>query len=221
MKAIQRQARRLLAVLAMTVCKRAWNVARRSEPKAIPGDNPFQKMGLEYKAKTTRLFDHDALVKFVAAADEAGEHSIGTAAVIAFFWLQREGDIIGRLGWTHYRPSSAPGTVKIFHHKTDEEVDLPLYDIDGSALWPELMARLDATERHGTLIVTRDNSQRHGGALEPSPCLQLHVDSYQSDVRPIPFIIYWASNRTSFSDSLAIPRSAISGRAHSTTAPAP
>jgi hypothetical protein len=152
--------RKRTAVLAMTVCKPAWNVARRSEPKAIPGDNPFQKMGLEYKAKTTRLFDHDALVKFVAAADEAAERSIGTAAMIAFFWLQREADIIGRLGWMHYRPSSAPGTVKIFHHKTGEEVDLPLYDIDGSALWPELMARLDATERHGTLIITRDNEDR-------------------------------------------------------------
>jgi hypothetical protein len=29
------------AVLAMKVCQRAWNVARRSEPKAVPSDNPF------------------------------------------------------------------------------------------------------------------------------------------------------------------------------------
>lgn len=34
------------AVLAMAVCKRAWNVARRAEPRAIPSDNPFAKMGL-------------------------------------------------------------------------------------------------------------------------------------------------------------------------------
>jgi hypothetical protein len=117
-------------------------------------------MGLEYKAKTTRLFNHDALVRFVAAADAVGERSIDTAAMIAFFWLQREADIIGRLGWAHYRPSSAPGTVKILHHKTGEEVDLPLYDTDGSALWPELMTRLDDSERHGTLIVTRDKEDR-------------------------------------------------------------
>jgi hypothetical protein len=24
--------------------------------------------------------------------------------MIAYYWLQREEDIIGRLGWTHYRP---------------------------------------------------------------------------------------------------------------------
>ena len=29
------------AVLAMKVCQRAWNVARRSEPKLVPHQNPF------------------------------------------------------------------------------------------------------------------------------------------------------------------------------------
>jgi hypothetical protein len=92
------------AVLAMKVCQRAWNVARRSEPKAVPSDNPFQKMDLAYKAKTTRLFQYDDLQKFVAAADAAGEQSIGTAAMIAFFWLQREIDIIGRLALVALSP---------------------------------------------------------------------------------------------------------------------
>jgi hypothetical protein len=148
------------AVFAMTVCKRAWNVARRSEPKAVPSDNPFQKMDLAYKAKTTRLFQYDDLQKFVAAADAAGERSIGTAAMIAFFWLQREIDIIGRLAWSHYRPSDAPHVARIIHHKTGEVVDLPLYDDDGTALWPDIMHRLDTSDRHGTLIVTRDMVDR-------------------------------------------------------------
>ena len=39
------------AVLAMKVCQRAWNVARRSEPKAVPSDNPFQKMDRRTNAK--------------------------------------------------------------------------------------------------------------------------------------------------------------------------
>jgi hypothetical protein len=112
------------AVLAMTVCKRAWNVARRSEPKRVPLDNPFQKMDLEYKAKPTRLFRHDDLQKFVAAADASGDFSIGTAAMIAFYWLQREIDIIGRLAWSH-RPADARGVVRIVHHKTGQVVDLP------------------------------------------------------------------------------------------------
>jgi hypothetical protein len=155
------------AVLAMTVAKRAWNVARRSEPKAVPLDNPFRQMGLEYKAKTTRLFQYDDLQKFVAAADTAGEHSIGTAAMIAFFWLQREIDIIGRLAWSHYRPADAPHVARVIHHKTGEVVDLPLYDDDGTALWPDIMHRLDASDRHGTLIVTRDTVDRFKGVRLP------------------------------------------------------
>jgi len=155
------------AVLAMTVCKRAWNVARRSEPKAVPLDNPFRKMDLAYKAKTTRLFQYNDLQKFVAAADAAGEPSIGTAAMIAFFWLQREIDIIGRLAWSHYRPADAPHVARIIHHKTGELVDLPLYDDDGTELWPDIMHRLDASDRHGTLIVTRNTADRFKGIRLP------------------------------------------------------
>jgi hypothetical protein len=148
------------AVLAMRVCQRAWNVALRSEPKLVPSLNPFQKMGLTYKAKPTLIFGRDDLVKFVAKADELDERSIGTAALIAFNWLQREVDIINRLAWSHYRPADAPETVKILHHKTGEVVDLPLYDDDGTDLWPDLTPRLDAAVRYGTLIVTRDNPDR-------------------------------------------------------------
>jgi hypothetical protein len=155
------------AVLAMKVCQRAWSVARRSEPKVVPLDNPFAKMGLTYKAKTTRLFQYDDLQKFVAAADAAGERSIGTAAMIAFFWLQREIDIIGRLAWSHYRPADAPHVARIIHHKTGEVVDLPLYDDDGTALWPDIMDRLDNSDRHGTLIVTRDTADRFKGVRLP------------------------------------------------------
>jgi hypothetical protein len=155
------------AVLAMKVCQRAWNVARRSEPKMVPSDNPFQKMDLAYRAKPTRLFKHDDLQKFVAAADAAGEQSIGTAAMIAFYWLQREIDIIGRLAWSHYRPTDAPHVVRIIHQKTGEVIDLPLYDDDGSALWPNIMNRLDASDRHGTLIVTRDTADRFKGIRLP------------------------------------------------------
>ena len=80
----------------MKVCQRAWNVARRSEPKLVPVENPFAKMGLTYKAKPTRLFQYDDLMRFVAAADAAGEPSVGTAAMIAFFYLQRRTDVLGR-----------------------------------------------------------------------------------------------------------------------------
>ena len=148
------------AVLSVTVCKRAWNVARRDKPKIVPWENPFDKMELSYEPKATRPVTHDELLSFVKASDEAGETSLGTAAMIAYYWLQREVDIIGRLSWNHYRPDDAPDVARIFHHKTRKLVDIPLYDEDGTVLWPELMARLDAAPRHGTLIVTRDRLDR-------------------------------------------------------------
>ncbi len=77
------------AILAMAICKRAWNVARRDKPEHVPLENPFAKMDLEYAAKPTRPFTFPELMRFVAAADAAGEVSIGTAAMIAYFWLQR------------------------------------------------------------------------------------------------------------------------------------
>jgi Phage integrase family len=96
----------------------------------------------------------------VKAADETGESSLGTAAMIAYYWLQREEDIIGRLSWGHYRPADAPDVARIFHHKTGELVDIPLFDEDRTLLWPELMERLDTAPRYGTLIVTRERVDR-------------------------------------------------------------
>ena len=147
-------------MLSVTVCKRAWNVARRDKPKIVQFENPFDKMELSYNPKPTRPVTHDELVRFVKAADEAGENSLGTAAMIAYYWLQREEDIIGRLSWSHYHPSDAPDVARIFHHKTEGLVETPLFDEDGTPLWPELMERLDDTPRYGTLIVTRDRLDR-------------------------------------------------------------
>jgi hypothetical protein len=148
------------AQLSVTICKRAWNIALRDKPKIVPLQNPFNKMELNYVPKQTRPVTHDELLRFVNAADEAGEDSLGTAAMIAFYWLQREEDIIERLSWSHYKPVDAPGVVRIYHNKTNKLVDLPLYDEDGTVLWPELMGRLDSATRYGTLIVTRNRLDR-------------------------------------------------------------
>ena len=150
------------AVLAMVCCRTAWNWARRDKPEVIPTSNPFAGVDMgEYKAKPTRPVTHAELLRFVKAADEDGDSSIGTAAMIAFYWLQRETDIIGRLSWSqHYRPAENPNIARIYHHKTRELVEMPLYDEDGTVLWPELMVRLDTATRRGTLIVMRDQPDR-------------------------------------------------------------
>ena len=67
------------ALLSMQYCRRAWNVARREKPDQVPLANPFTKMDISYTAERTRPVSHAELVRFVQAADAAGEHSIGTA----------------------------------------------------------------------------------------------------------------------------------------------
>jgi hypothetical protein len=152
---------------AMVACRRAWNIAHRVKPAAVPLPNPFAKMDISYTPATTRPVSYGELMRFVAAADKDGSPSIGTAAMIAFFWLQRQIDILSRLTWGHYRPTEAPNCARIFHHKTKVLYDLPLYDDDGTALWPELMARLDNAPRRGTLIVTRDVADRRRKTFLP------------------------------------------------------
>ena len=152
--------RQRTAKLAMDVCRRAWGVAYRSFPTIVPAQNPFSKMGLSYKPLKTRAATLEELNSFVARADELGYRSLGTAALIAFWWLQREEDIFLRLGWSHYRPSDAPDVVRILHNKTGEAVDVPLYDQDGTQLWPDLGRRLDSEPRVGTLLVMRDKPDR-------------------------------------------------------------
>ena len=158
---IKTRERTRTAVLAMRVCQIAWKTTRRDKPEIVPEANPFADMKLSYTATETRPVTHRELLKFVKAADDAGEASLGTAAMIAFYWMQRQIDIISRLSWVqHYRPVENPDIARVYHHKTGELVDMPLYDEDGTVLWPELMDRLDNAERRGTLIVMRDKSDR-------------------------------------------------------------
>ena len=81
--------------------------------------------------------------------------------MIAFYWLQRETDIVGRLPWVqHYRPAGNPNIAMIYHHKTCKLVEMPLYDKDGTVLRPELIERLDGATRRGMLIIMRDKLDR-------------------------------------------------------------
>ena len=140
-------------------CRRAWNVARRKEPQWVPSSNPFEKAEVEApKSGTTVPATWEQTVAFVRASDDAGEWSIGTAAMVAFCWFQRQEHIMGvpredgritGLLWADYRPSGDPDAVLVRHPKTDEVVSLPLYTMDGLPLFPELMDRLDGAQKRG------------------------------------------------------------------------
>lgn len=158
------------AQLAMVYAKRAWDVGRRDHPTIIPPLNPFAKMDFDYKAKPTKAATRQELKAFVNAADKTGRASIGTAAMVGFYWLQREEDIFTRLMWADYRPEASPDRVFIWHHKNRQErVPLPLYDEDGTELWPEMMARLESTPRRGPLVVMRDAPDHKSGVYLPWP----------------------------------------------------
>lgn len=140
---VERQ-RRTTVNHAMKSCRRAWNVVGRADPKLVPAENPFARMGLKDTSKETPTATHDELLAFVAACDAAGRASIGTGALIAFEWLQRISHVFTAFEVGHYRPKDRPDMVRVVHPKTHEEAWIPLFAGDGAPLYPELVARLDA-----------------------------------------------------------------------------
>jgi hypothetical protein len=99
-----------------------------------------------------------------------GLPSLATAALIGWEWLQRETDIFATFSVAHYRPKDRPDMVRVIHHKTREENYVPLFK-DGVALYPELMAELDAIkrERIGGLMLSRDWGDRGPWPTWPKP----------------------------------------------------
>jgi hypothetical protein len=86
-------------------------------------------------------------------------------------WLQREEAIFANFDVTHYRPKQQPNAVRVLHPKTNEELWIPLFDDGGIALYPELMAELDAVkrERIGGLMICRDWGKRGPWPTWPAP----------------------------------------------------
>jgi len=155
---------------AMKSCRRAWNVVARSHPGKLPLVNPFAQMGLRSSDRETPTATYTELQAFRAKAFEMGLPSLATAALIGWEWLQRETDIFATFSVAHYRPKDRPDTVRVIHHKTKEENYVPLFK-DGVALYPELMAELDAIkrERIGGLMLCRDWGDRGPWPTWPKP----------------------------------------------------
>ena len=145
----------------MKTCRRAWNVASRRNPGKLPLVNPFARMGLKGSDRETPTATLAELQTFRAKAFEMGLASLATAALISWEWLQRERDIFATFDVAHYRPKERPNVVRVVHEKTREEAWVPLFDEKG-ALYPELMAELDAIkrERIGGLMLCRDWGDR-------------------------------------------------------------
>lgn len=159
--------RRRFANAAMAACRRAWFVGQRAQEKHVPAVNPFSRMGLKARSpgkpvRETPTATWDELVAFREAAKKLGYFSVATAALVTWEWLQREEHVFGAFEITHYRPRERPNSVKIVHPKNGEEAWWPLFDDRGEALFPELMAELDAIKEVmvSGLVFRRDHAHR-------------------------------------------------------------
>jgi hypothetical protein len=154
--------RRTTVYHAMKSCRSAWNVAARRNPGKVPPVNPFAQMGLISSDRQTPTATFDELTTFRAKAVEMGYPSLATAALLAWEWLPRVEDVFGTFDVAHYRPKERPQAARVLHEKTHEEGWLPLFDEVGVALYPELMAELDAIKsgRIGGLMIRRDWGDR-------------------------------------------------------------
>jgi len=164
---IVKRERRRSANAAMTACRRAWFVGQRAQETKVPVINPFSRMGLKTRApgqpaRETPTATWDELVAFKMAAKKLGYGSVGTAALLAWEWLQREEHVFGAFEISHYRPKERPNSVKIVHPKNGEEAWWPLFDETGEPLFPELTAELDAIKETivSGLIFRRDHEHR-------------------------------------------------------------
>ena len=126
-------------------------------------------MGLESSDRETPTAVYDDLLAAVAEADKLGLSSLGTALMVSWEWLQREEHIFTKFKVEHYRPKERPTEVKIVHPKNGEEVWVPLFEEQGTALFPELMARMDAIKRNriGGLMFVRDWPDMKAGVPLP------------------------------------------------------
>jgi hypothetical protein len=159
---------------AMRAMRRAWNVAARIHPGLVPPANPFAGVEIQSTGRITHAASLDELERFCARANAEGHPSIALAAMAAFYWLQREADILTRLAWSDLTPGVE---VKIRHRKNRNRAKgeaervrvLPLTARDsetGAAarLYPEIEAQIALTPRRGALMVMRDkpDARRNG-----------------------------------------------------------
>jgi hypothetical protein len=154
---------------AMKSCRRAWNIVARRNPGKLPIVNPFSTMGLRSSDRETPTATYAELQTFRTKAIEMGLQSLATGALIGWEFLQREVDIFATFTAAHYRPKEHPDMVRVIHHKTKEQNYVPLFK-DGVALYPELMAELDALKRDRVgLMLCRDWGDRGPWPTWPTP----------------------------------------------------
>jgi hypothetical protein len=156
---------------AMKSCRRAWNICARRNPGKLSHVNPFAQMGLKSSDRETPTATVEELRTFRAKAKAMGLHSLATAALLGWEWLQRETDIFATFDVSHYRPKEHPDLVRVIDEKTRKVSWIALLDENRQPLYAELMAELDAIKRDriGGLMLRRDWGERLPWPTWPKP----------------------------------------------------
>jgi hypothetical protein len=146
----------------MKTCRRAWNVVFPPPSHQGAARQSVRQHGANIVEPRDADRDLRGVPDLSRRGKEMGLHSLATAALIAWEFLQRQTDIFGVFSVAHYRPKEQPNAVHVVHEKTREENWVPLIDEKGVPLYPELMAELDAIkrERIGGLMLRRDWGDR-------------------------------------------------------------
>jgi hypothetical protein len=184
--------RRRFANAAMAASRRAWFVGIRAQEKLVPASNPFSNMGLKTQGpgktrRQTPTATWGELKSFRKKAKELDYGSIGTAALAAWEWLQREEHLFGAFEVKHYRPAERSDSVHVAHPKTGGEAWWPLFDESGRPLFPELMAELDdiKTRAISGLMFRRDHKHRRNAIPLPWITARGELDYVRSIVKQI------------------------------------
>jgi len=169
------------AALAVDVCRRAWKIARRCQPDAVPDLNPFAGVDVDRTTTETTPATYAQLDAFCEQADAMGHPGMAFAAMACWELLQRPIDVFGRLAWSHWRPPERPGQALILHNKNrrGEWINewTPLEDTDPDTgeteiFYPRLERYASQLACHGPLMLMRPRvrgRQKPGAIYDPYP----------------------------------------------------
>ena len=148
------------ANLAVWLAGRAWRVVRRRHKAVFPDENPFEGMERESKHTARKACTRAEAYALSNALKALGHPHLGLVPLVCYEWHQRPENILaGHLRWSDWRPPERPDAVRVEHHKTGEEVWLPLEDEkeegEKELLFPEIERYIADLQRLGPAIVMR------------------------------------------------------------------
>jgi hypothetical protein len=152
---------------AVALCRKAWRVVHRLNPKEFNADvpNPWQGVTLKKRVKKQKsAVTREQVYAFAWGCIKRGRPEVAAVAVICFEWLQRPENVLGgHISWPDYRNERWPTAIRIFHHKTGKEVWHPLEERapDNSVcrFYEEAEEVLAKVPRLGVPIVLREVRQ--------------------------------------------------------------